>query len=288
MFKISNRNLCYLLLFVLISLQSYCSANPSQKPSVLVTVAPHKFFVEQIANGTIDVLLIVPDGASSHTYEPTPMQILSASRADIWFRIGEPFEERAAQALKSHRPKLQLIDLKQGLDLIHHTHKGCCCAGGDDLHFWLSARQAIIQARTIAHVLSQTYPENAQIYQKNLIAFQKELEELDRELGMILSVLKNRDIFVSHPAYAYFCRDYDLKQYSIEMEGKDPTPQQMTRLLNQMRALQVRTIFIQKQYNNKAAKLISETVGAKIKVLNPYSENYMVTMREIAHAFANQ
>lgn len=260
-------------------------------PTVIVSVAPHKFFVEKIAGETVQVYLMVPAGASAHTYEPTPRQMMKAADASLWFSIGESFEKRAMQALLSHRPNLKIINLQQGLDLIHtdhsHGHKGCC-PGSIDLHFWLSARQAQIQAKTIADALSQAYPGSAELYQKNLQSFQKELASLDKQIESILAPLKKRDILVGHPAYAYFCRDYQLKQHSIEIEGKDPTPQQMTKLLNLVRSIGTNTIFVQPQYNNKAAQLIAKEINARLVVLDPYAENYINTMLEIAHAFAAQ
>lgn len=276
------------LFWMMVMTSSACSAaNTQTAPFVLVSVAPHKFFVEKIAQGTVQIYLMVPAGASSHTYEPTPRQMLAASQADIWFRIGEPFENRAIQALKSHQPKLEVVNLQQGLDLIRDPHHKGCCPGSVDLHFWLSARQAQIQAETIATTLTKAFPEHTELYKQNLLAFQQELRDLDRDIQTILAPLENRNILVSHPAYAYFCRDYDLKQYSIEVEGKDPTPQQMTKLLNNVRQAHIRSIFIQMQYNNKAAKLVAETLGAKLVILDPYSEYYLTSMREIAQAFAN-
>jgi len=257
-------------------------------PLILVSVAPHKFFVEKIAGDTVKVQLMVPAGASSHTYEPTPRQMMTASDAVIWFIIGESFEKRAIQALQSHKPLLQMINLQQGLDLIetsHHHGKGCC-PGHVDLHFWLSARQAQIQAETIAQALMKNYPEQADLYRRNLQVFQQELQVLDQEITAILEPLKNRNILVSHPAYGYFCRDYHLTQYAIEVEGKDPTPQQMTRLLTQVKTAGVKAIYIQVQYNNKAAKLVAETLNLRLVTLDPYAEQYMATMREIAHAFS--
>ena len=261
-----------------------------ETPTVLVSVAPHKFFVEKIAKETLQVHLMVPAGASSHTYEPTPRQMVKASKGNIWFRIGEPFEDRAIQALKSHHPEMEIIDLRQDLDLIQaDACAHCrCCPGSVDLHFWLSARQGQIQAQTIANALIKTYPQHTELYKANLEAFKKELQELDKKIQCILTPLKERHILVSHPAYAYFCRDYDLAQYSIEIEGKDPAPQQMTKLLNLIRQLNIHKIFIQLQYNNKAAKLVAGTVGAKLVVLDPYSEYFFSSMLEIAHAFADQ
>lgn len=259
-------------------------------PTVLVSVAPHQFFVEKIADDTVNVQLMVPAGASAHTYEPSPRQMLTASQADIWFRIGEQFENRAIQALKSHNPQLHVVDLRQGLDLIRtdpHGHRGCC-PGSEDLHFWLSARLAQTQACTITAALSQAYPQYSELYKRNLNDFLNELKQLDTNIQTILAPLQNRAVLVSHPAYGYFCRDYNLQQYSIEVEGKDPTPQQMTKLLRLARDLKIKMIFIQPQYNNKAAQLVAHDIGAKIVTLDPYSKYYFKSMLEIAHAFAGE
>jgi zinc transport system substrate-binding protein len=261
-------------------------------PYILVSVAPHKFFVEKIAKDTVHVQVLVPAGASAHTYEPTQRQMTNVNKADIWFRIGEPFENRAAQAFRSHYPTLEIVNLQKDLDLISTNEdekSHCtCCSESIDLHFWLSARQAQIQAKTIADTLCSKYPGHKNFYQNNLLVFQQELKDLDEKIKIILSPLQNCNIFVSHPAYAYFCRDYGLKQYPIEIEGKDPTPQQMTKLLNIARQLNLRTIYIQKQYNNKGAKLVADALGGHLITLDPYSEHYVDSMLEIADAFAEQ
>lgn len=267
----------------------------SGKPYVLVSVAPHKFFAEKIAGDTLIVELMVPAGASSHTFEPTPKQMLNASHADIWFQIGEGFEPRASRALMSHNSGMQLVDLRKGLDLIYDSdcskgHCHHCAAHADcvDPHFWLSARQAKIQAKTIADALSQRYPQNANLYAQNLKSLTQQLDALDAEITTLLAPLKNRTVMVSHPAYAYFCRDYNLQQLSIEFEGKDPSPQQLTKILTQARKENIKTIFIQMQYNNKGARLIANEIGAKVVTLDPYAEQYFETMRDIARHFAAQ
>lgn len=253
----------------LVLLFFHCNADErfSDRPYLLVSVSPHRFFLEKIAGSTVEVGLLVPAGASAHTFEPTPKQMMSAGKAQIWFRIGEPFEERAIDALKSHHPNMKIVDLREGLDLIDgqcHCHsKGYSHHHSLDLHFWLSARLAKIQAETMAKALMATFPENQELYKQNLAAFQQQLDQLDSEISLILQPMKNRNIFVSHPAYAYFCRDYGLQQHSIEVEGKDPTPQQLTRTLQMARNLNIQTLFIQMQYNNKGAKLIAEEIGAR-------------------------
>lgn len=278
----------YRLLFCLSFFFTVSLLAAEETPIVLVTVAPHKFFVEKVAGDTVTVQLMVPAGASAHTFEPTARQMLTAGRANIWFRTGESFEGRAVRALQSHNTNLVVVDLRQGLPLIAADHH-CSHAHHDDckdLHFWLSARLAKIQANTIATALTKAYPANKELYERNLKIFHQELDALDSKIQQILEPIRNRNIFVSHPAYAYFCRDYGLAQYSIEYEGKDPTPQQLTKVLNLARELKIKTIFVQMQYSSKGARLIADEIGAKVVTLDPYAEQYEQSMLEIAHAFA--
>ncbi len=258
--------------------------------TVLVSVPPHKFFVEKIAGPTVQVLLMVPAGASAHTYEPTPKQMLNASKADLWLFVGEGFEPKVRAALASYRPSMQFVDLRQNLNLIIYEdgHQGCSHhhESCQDLHYWLSPKQAKIQAETIENALSKLYPEHAQLYKENLVKFKNELDQMDTEIRDILSHEHNQVIMVSHPAYAYFCRDYGCTQLSIEFEGKDPTPQQLTKVIDAARRNNIKTIFVQAQYSSKGAKLIASHIGAKVVNLDPYSEDYFESLRTIAKAFA--
>lgn len=273
---------------------AYCRADETvdgRSHYVVVSVAPYKFFVEKVAGNTVKVGLLVPPGASFHTFEPTPKQVLLAGNADLWFRIGESFENRALQALTSYNSHLKVIDLRDGINLITvdpQGHQGCCHAGSADLHIWLSPKEAKIQVKAIAQALITTYPENKQVYEKNRDQLLSELDALDQEIANILKPLKNRTIMVSHAAYAYFARDYDLSQLPIEFEGKDPSPRQLNSTLNEARQAHIKTIFTQKQYSNKGALLIAKELGATVVELDPYSENYFESMRAIAQHIASQ
>lgn len=265
------------------------SLQAQEVPTILVSIAPYKNFVERIAGDTVAVNLMVPAGASAHTYEPTPKQMMAAGKATAWFVIGESFESRVIPSLKAYHPEMAIIDLRHGVNMINaDPETGCCCchANSQDLHMWLSARQVEIQVYTIAVALGKLFPEHAELYRKNLEILIQDLKALDGQITALLKPLKNRLILVSHPAYAYFCRDYDLKQMSIEFEGKDPTPQQLTNILNRARQANVKKVYIQIQYNSKGARLFAKELGAEIVMLDPYSEHYFDSMLTIARKFA--
>lgn len=260
--------------------------------AVVVSIAPYKFFVEAVAGDTVDISLLVPPGASFHDYEPTPKQVLTAATSDIWFRIGESFETRAQAALQYYNPRIQVVDLRDGVDLIvvgSPGHVNCSChQGGADLHIWLSVKEVKVQAKHIAEALSSMYPEHKTKYDKNLASLLKSLTDLDQEIRQTLQSVKNRTIMVAHPAYAYFTRDYNLTQLPIEYEGKDPTPRQLHNILLEARAAHINTVFVQQQYATKGATLIANELGAKLVMLDPYSGDYFATLRNIAKRIAEQ
>lgn len=261
------------------------------KPIVLVSITPHKTFVQNIAGDTVDIQVVVPTGASSHTFEPTSKQMIQMSQADVWFRLGDGFEKRLMQVLQSYNPKIEIIDFREHANMIcsdhvHHHEHHRCSEDMRDVHIWLSPREAKKQAMDIAEALAKQYPQNQELYKKNLQNFITQLDDLDNEIGRLLTPYRGSSFLVSHPAYAYFARDYGLKQISVEFEGRDPTPQQLTKLLKQAKELNICRVFIQPQHSNKGAKLVASHIGADVVSLDPYSEDYFQNLRTLANQFS--
>lgn len=283
--------LSMMLMFSCSLTNGYAEQLPTEEtPLVLVTVAPHRYLVKRIAGDTVDVEIIVPPAADVHTFEPSPKQMVRASKADIWFRIGEHFETQLSSALKSHHPSMVLVDLRQNLDLIYadDAHVTCCHHhGGADLHFWLSPKQMMIQASNVTSQLSDLFPQHAAQYNKALQSHLEELQQLDRQLKMLFLPLRGRTILVTHPAYGYLARDYGLQQLTVEVEGKEPTPKQLSQLLRKSKDLHIHTLFTQIQYPQKIADRVLQELGphAKMVTLDPYAEDYMQNMRAIANHF---
>lgn len=291
-------NLCRLLIAVLLlsffaAMFTACGRTQAEHASqrkVLVSIEPQQFFVEKIAGTNVLVNVLVPPGGNPHAFEPTPKQMLNAGSSDVWFRLGESFEARAEAVLKSHNPNILVIDTREGIELISmsgHRCQHCCSHDDKDTHIWLSPRLAKIQAKTIAKALENRYPECQEQFEKNLELFLAELDELDQELASLFTQSETKAILVSHPAFGYLCRDYGLTQLSIEFEGKDPSPQQLTQLFQNVRNLNIKRVFTQEQYQNKGALLMAKELHAEVFSVDPYSRDYINNLKEIAKLFAN-
>ncbi len=273
-----------LALFCACAKKNQTSAAPS-KPIVLVSIAPYQMFVERIAKGLVDVRAIVPQGANAHSYEPTPRQVESIRESSLWFRIGEPFE---TPLLKLFEAPQKIIDLREGVDLIHTHEMSCshCHMDHQDRHIWMSPKQAKTQAAAIAEMLKELLPEHTAAFEENLQALLCDLEALDAEIRQALSRVKDGVILVSHPAFGYFCRDYELEQLSVEYEGKDPRPRQLEAILRKAISHRPEAAIALPQHNNKGAQMLAEELRLPIKLIDPYSPDYFETMRALAEWIA--
>lgn len=210
-------------------------------------------------------------------------------RSQMWFRIGEPFENKIIPILQARNPNLTVADLRDGIDLIEEAHELTChhCSMDHlDRHIWLSPKLAKDQAAIIERTLSKLYPERSSEFKKNLSNLSDELTALDSEIRDILKNVEKRTLLVSHPAFGYFCKDYNFVQLSVEYEGKDPRPKHLEEILKRAVTESAEVALALPQYNNKGAQLIAEKLNMPVRLIDPYSADYLNTMRKLAHMIA--
>ena len=265
----------FLLFFCVLAACGKKTFEGSRKPLLLVSLAPYQTLVQTIAGEEFEVRTVVPIGADPHNYEPTAQQLTQISQGKIWFRIGEPFEAKLLPCLKT----TNLVDLRDALPLIEGQ---CQSHNHQDRHLWLSPKLLTIQAERITAALSEMFPENQKKFEERLYLIICDLKTLDLEIENQLRSAKVRTFLVSHPAFAYFCRDYDCRQLSIEHEGKDPRPKELENTLRLAKEHQVMLSITLPQYNNKGAQLIAENLQIPVRMIDPYAADYLNTMKKLA------
>ena len=259
--------------------QNQTDSSKSNKATLLVSIAPYRFLTERIAGSGYNIRTVVPENTNPHSYEPTSNQILDVSKGLVWFQIGEPFEEKLYPVLRSKNPKLVVQDLRDGIDLI----QGCKCCSKDtgDRHIWMSPNLLIQQAKLIEETLSKRFPHDKDLFKENLTEVCRELVRLDKEIHHRLKTVKNRSILVSHPAFGYYCKDYGLRQLSVEFEGKEPRPRELQKILAVAERECMKLALAVPQHNNKGVNLIAKELKANLHSINPYSSDYLDMMRKL-------
>lgn len=265
-------------LIVLIGIVSVFSARAegADKTLIFTSILPQEYFVERIGGNRVEVQTLVTPGSSPATYEPTPRQMAALSDAKLFFRIGVPFEKVLVPKI-AETEGLKIVDTHQGITLRNYK-------GKNDPHIWLNPRLVKTQARTIADALIKVDPAGKATFENNLSTFLKDLDALDSKLIKALAPVKGKILMVFHPAWGYFTDAYGLDQEPIEIEGKDPSGQQLARIIEIAKDKGVRVIFVQPQFSTKSAKRVAEAIGGVVVPINPLEKNYLTNLEKVAVA----
>jgi len=254
------------------SSQPFISQDRLEKIRVIVTILPQAEFVEKVGGEKVQISVMVPPGASPHTYEPTPKQLIEASEADIYFQVGSgvDFETAFMDKIVKLNSKMLVVNCSKGIEILDR-----------DPHVWLSPRNAKRMVRNIYDAFVQVDPKNKEYYRRNMELYLKELDKLDREIREILKNATNRCFMIYHPAWGYFAREYNLTQIPVEKEGKEPTVRGLMALIDQARRLKMKVIFVSPQFDRKKAEIIAESIQGRIVFLDPLAKDYVDNLRSV-------
>ncbi len=264
--------------------------SPANRLTAFVSIPPQAYFLRRVSGDRVNIEVLVQPGQSPHTYEPTPKQLAGLAQADVYFRIGVPFENRIIEKLASTFRGLRVVDTRQGItlrpmeerhDAEHgddHAHE----AGRPDPHIWLDPRLVKVQAATMGQTLAVLDPGHAGEYERRLHAFEADLDAIHAKLTEALAPLKGAEFFVYHPAFGYFADAYGLKQVAVEVGGKEPSQKNLVSLIEQAKARDVRVIFVQPQFASSSAQRIAEAIGGVVVPLDPQAEDYLRNLDDMA------
>ena len=248
-----------------------------ERIGLVVSILPQVEFAERVGGDRVEVSIMIPPGASPHTYEPAPARLAEVGRARLYLAVGSglPFERAWLEKLGDLNPKMRIVDLARGIDRI-----------GRDPHIWLSPRLAGKMVVNLCRALSQADPVHQAEYERNRDAYLRELEALDLRIRRIVKETGLRSFMVYHPSWGYFAREYGLEQLAVEAEGKDPAPQRLARLVDLARRERVQAIFVSPQFDRRSAQVIADEVGARIVVVDPLPRHYLDELNRFAEHLA--
>lgn len=259
------------------------SGNASGRIKVAATIAPLGDFVKAVGGEKVEVTIVVPPGAEPHTFEPTPSLMIDMAKADLYVMNGAGLEFWMNKLLEANK-RMVVLDSSQGVALLQESE------GEIDPHIWISLRNAAVQVNNICAGLIEVDSQNKYFYIKNRDAYLETLEALDVELNGTFAGKKNKIFIVHHPAWTYFARDYNLSQVPLMENEKEPGPKYLGEVIDLARTNNITTIFVEPEYNPKAAEVMAREMNASIVTLDPLAKNYLENMayagREIAKSLA--
>ncbi|OGW32613.1 MAG: hypothetical protein A2X59_02150 [Nitrospirae bacterium GWC2_42_7] len=284
--------LCLFIFFFLVFNDLSCAS--SEKLRVVASIAPLADFAKQVGGDKADVLLLLPPGASGHTYEPSPRMMQKTSKAQVFIKIGAGLEFWADKLITAANRDVIVVNCSEGIELIEgngHSHdhdKGFKLNNihTADPHIWLDPVICITIVKKIEDSFSKADPVNSSYYKKNAAAYLTKLSALDREIEEKVKTFSIKEYVTFHQAWNYFSRRYGLRVAGVieESPGKEPSPKHISKILKELKRINIKVVFAEPQSSAKIAEAIAREAGGKVLTLDPVGgqkdrETYIELMR---------
>lgn len=268
-----------------------CKGRQAGEPSIAVTIEPQRYFAERIAGDKFRIYSVVPSGQSPETYDPTPRQMAEIGESAAYFRIGPiGFEQAWMDKIRENNPELKIFDLSEGMYRLesageaHHDHHH---AGGVDPHIWSSVKGAQVIARNTRDALVALDPDHEAYYRANYERLAADLQQAGDTIAAWLAPLRGKAFIIYHPALTYFADAYGLEQLCIETDGKEPSPSQLKKLVEEAETHGAEVVFIQEEFDRKNAELVAKETGCRLVQINPLAYDWNGEMMRITKALAD-
>ena len=255
---------------------------------VVCSLFPYYDFVREIGGAYVSPRLLVAAGREAHSFEPTPMDVIRVSRADVFVYNGGEGEQWVDEILSSAGENipavLRMMDYADMLteeplaghddhDHADHDHEHDDDHDSDDIeydeHIWTSPVQAMKLCRAICDALCAADPAHAAVYRSNLENYLGQLAELDVAFRQVCSE-KKRSLLVFGDRFPllYFCREYGL-DYRAAFHGcssdTEPSLYTLKFLIDKVRQQDIPVVYALALSSRKVADAIAETTGATVE-----------------------
>ncbi|MDU4334081.1 MAG: zinc ABC transporter substrate-binding protein [Finegoldia magna] len=272
------------------------STEKSDSKKLYVSFYPIEYMAKEIAKDKIEVVNVMPKGATVHDWEPTAQDIKNLSDSKMLIVNGLGLEGWL-EDVKSSLKNTEIVDSSTNIDKIkaeedhdhdheehdhdhdheekghdhdheekehghdheHHHH------GEFDPHVWMSPKQARIQMKNVYEAIIKFDSENKDFYEKNYKELDKKFEELDKKYAEVLAPQKDKYFIVPHEAFGYLARDYEINQVPIEGINSDSEPDlnKMKELTNFAKSHKINTVFYEMGESDKIANSLAKEINAK-------------------------
>lgn len=267
-----------------------------EKIEIVATLFPQYDFAKQVGGDKVNVTLLLPPGSESHTYEPTPQDMVVIDQSNLFIYTGEEMEPWAENLISGMKNNINVLDLSQTVELInaeefeeeheednhnhedeehednhqhnhedehHHTY---------DPHIWLNPLYAAKMVRSIEQELIKIDPDNSEYYKTNADNYIKQIMDLDSDFEETVKNANNPKVaFGGAFAYAYFVERYNLdfiSAYETCGESAEPSTVKVKEVIDYIKENDIPVIFYKEYTNGNIAKTISDATGAKMLVFN--------------------
>jgi len=262
-------------------------AAADDKISIVTTIFPPYDFTRAIAGDKAEITMLLPPGAESHSFEPTPQDIIKIQNCAVFIYNGGGSDVWVDDVLESmDTSKMKIVkfidcvevveeEIVEGMEDEEESEE--LTEGEEeepeyDEHVWTSPRNAKLIVQKISDTLCEADSSNAAAYKANAAAYITKLDELDAKFRAVVdSAARKTIVFGDRFPFRYFADAYGLNYFaafpgcSTETEASAAT---VAFLIDKVKAEKIPVVFHIELSNAKMADTIAEGAGAKVLELH--------------------
>jgi zinc transport system substrate-binding protein len=264
-------------------------AGNGERIQIVTTIFPAYDFSRQIAGDKAEVSLLLPPGVESHSFEPTPSDIISIQNCDVFIYVGGESDVWVDEILASlDNSDLQTIRLMDCVSLVPEeviegmedeeeeaASEGSAGAEEEeelDEHVWTSPRNAKLITQAISDVLCEIDPGNAEFYETQTVSYLGQLDELDAQFrDVVATATRNTLVFGDRFPFRYFVDEYGLDYYAAFpgcSSDSEASPQTVAFLIDKVKSEQLPVVLKIELSNHGIADTIAQETGAQVLIFH--------------------
>lgn len=280
------------------------------KIKVVSTIFASYDFARQIGGNVADITMLLKPGVESHSYEPSPKDIITVQECDVFIYVGGENDAWVDNILESMDTSdmtiIKMIDLVdkyeeeavEGMDGHEHTDECEHDHSEWDEHVWTSPVNAIKICKALTEAFVKNDKANKAVYEENSDRYIEELKKLDETFRKIVGTADRKVVvFGDRFPLRYFVEEYNLEYYaafpgcSSETEASAAT---VAFLIDKVKEEEIPVVFKIELSSDSMANTIAEGSGTKVLTFNTChnvtseefekGENYITLMYRNANA----
>lgn len=235
----------------------------TNKEVILASFTVLADIIENVAKDEFVVKSIIKPGVEVHGYQPTPSDLIKASKAFVFIDNGFGFELWAEKFVSNLQIKRVTISNRlEPIFISEDFYKG-----KPNPHAWISPKRGMIYVDVIVDYLSELKPSEAESFKNNGQIYKNKIAKIDEDFSLFINNLEknNRYLVTCEGAFSYLTNDYGLKEaylWPVNAESQI-TPKRMARTISLVKNKNIPSVFCESTVSNESQMVVARATGAK-------------------------
>ncbi len=229
--------------------------------------------VSVVGGPDIALTVLLKPGQDPHSFNPTPADLASLSRAQVLFANGfglETFLPRLQSGSEVVEVSRDIVPLHMTEEAHHHDAHAAHAVDAPDPHVWFNPLNVAAWTDAIRDTLSAHDPAHAAAYAERAAAYRTKLQELDgwiREQTASLP-LARRQLVADHAVLGYFADRYGFTLAGVLIPSfstaAEPSARDLAALEDAIRSQHIPALFVTRSVSPTLAERIAADTGVKV------------------------